>query len=511
MAGSARRRLAEARRRLAGVARGWPDRYAGRVARLRWLLAAGWVVAAALATFLLPQVSTSSGSDPTAALPAGSPALAAQLRSLKLFAIPNVSTTIVVIRDRAGLGPFVQADAVLWALSYDQRLARASPPYPRYQVLGALPLVNGLPLVPGRVTTAVTYLYFSASTGSATQTRLGRLYAAHFDGLAGVRSYVTGVAPATVATGDYLGAGLPRMTLATLIFVALIVGVTFRSVIAPAATLCAAGLAYLIDLRVLGAVAHAAGLSVSSERDPIIVALLLGITTDYTVLFLSSLRDRLAAGAGRETAIREAIGGNVPLVVLAGFMVAAGTAVLQISSSSLFRAFGPGLAITAVVGLTVAVTLIPALMALLGGAMFWPSSPGRLAGRAQKPAGRRTAWWVRAVTSRRPAALATAGCLVALVVACLPLGHARLGLSFVGALPAQAPARVGAQAAAAGYAAGITAPTEVLLQAPGIAARRVALAKLQQQVAKEPGIAGVLGAGDDPLQQAHGLLFSDSG
>lgn len=502
------------------TARGWTDRYAGRVVQLRWVLALAWVGTTIAAVALLPAVSSTGSSNPTAVLPANSPALAAQLRSLTEFAIPNVSTTIVVVRDPAGLDPLEQADIVLWAAQYDQQLSKDSAPYQDNQVLGALPLLNGLPqlsldgvpVVPaGPATTSVTYLYFSPSTGASAQTQLAQQYADHFVGFRGVRSYVTGVDPATTATGHYLHTSLPRMTLATLLLVALIVGITFRSMVAPLVTLGAAGLAYLVDLRVLGAFGHATGLSLPSELDPIIVALLLGITTDYTVLFLADLRDRLAAGEARVTAVPHAISENVSIVLMAGLTVATGTAALQVSSSALFRSFGPGLAITVVIGLAVASTLIPALMALLGPAMFWPSSPRPLAQRPRRPRGPRTVWWVRLVTNRRSAALALVGCLALLVAASLPVMNLRLGVSFVKALPSSAPARVGAQAAAAGYAAGITAPTEVLIEAPGVDANRTALATLQQEVSGQPGVAGVLGALDDPLLDAHGLLFSTSG
>jgi uncharacterized membrane protein YdfJ with MMPL/SSD domain len=40
-----------------------------------------------------------------------------------------------------------------------------------------------------------------------------------------------------------------------------------------------------------------------------------------------------------------------------------------------FRAFGPGLALTVLVTLAIALTFIPATLAILGRSLFWPSLP----------------------------------------------------------------------------------------------------------------------------------------
>ena len=86
------------------------------------------------------------------------------------------------------------------------------------------------------------------------------------------------------------------MEAATLAAIALIVGFTFRSVAAPLITLVTAGTGYLLADRVLGLVGQLTGLAAPSQMQPVIVALMLGITTDYAIFFMSGVQRRLREG-----------------------------------------------------------------------------------------------------------------------------------------------------------------------------------------------------------------------
>jgi hypothetical protein len=79
--------------------------------------------------------------------------------------------------------------------------------------------------------------------------------------------------------------------------------------------------------------------------------------TDYSIFFLAGARSRLGAGEGRLDAARQATASFVPIVLTAGLIVAAGTAALLARTLDFFRAFGPGMALTALVAVAVSVTL----------------------------------------------------------------------------------------------------------------------------------------------------------
>lgn len=476
--------------------------YAGAVVRGRWVILLGWLIGVGLAMIALPNAASSGSSNIGGLLPPGSPAVATEERSLASFNLPLLSNTTVVLHDAHGLAPLTQADVVLWALSYDQRLAGLHQPYPTDRVLGALPVVD-----PGDPTTAVTYLYFSPNASVSDRTRLAQGYADHFRVDAGARAYVTGLVPAQQADSRYLESRLTLLEVATLALIAVVVAVTFRSVLAPLITLVVALLGYLLGVRVLGGLGRLIDITVPSQLEPLIIALMLGIVTDYTVFFLVGLRDRLQAGDRHDVAVRTAVAANAPIVLVAGLTVAAGTAALSVARLELFRAFGPGLAVTVLVGMAASLTLLPALMAVFGGWLFWPSRPRRpvRAGPA------RLSLPVAAVTTRRGAVVVGGSCLALLVLLALPVMGLRLSLSFIAGLPSTDPVRQGAQVVTTGFARGITAPTEVLVDVPRITDRRAELGRLQHAMSQQPGVARVLGPADDPVPGVRGVVFSPNG
>ena len=114
-----------------------------------------------------------------------------------------------------------------------------------------------------------------------------------------------------------------------------------------------------------------------AEVEPLVVALTLGLVTDYAVFYLAGCRRRLLEGMGRVEAARTATMRVTPIVATAGLIVVAGTAALLVGELEFFRAFGPALAITAAISLLVAVTLVPAALGIFGRFLFWPGVRAR--------------------------------------------------------------------------------------------------------------------------------------
>ena len=108
-------------------------------------------------------------------------------------------------------------------------------------------------------------------------------------------------------------------------------------------------MAYAITMRVLPWLGERANVTVPKEIEPVVVVLLLGLVTDYSIFFLSETRRRLRAGDERLPAARGAIAEVAPIVITAGLIVAAGTAALVVGHLQFFRAFGPGLAATTLI------------------------------------------------------------------------------------------------------------------------------------------------------------------
>ena len=456
--------------------------------RLRWAIVLAWVVVAAVSVLWLPSVPETD-SDLKGFASETNPAVQVEQRSFELFGFPLSSRTSIVQRDPDGLSPYTQAEAVLRAAA----LSRGSYDTP---LLGALPVPNTFAAFPGsqeRGTTVVTYVFGDPESSFGAQRRAAEDFARDQltdpdDAYVGV----TGSIPARNAQYHVIHDHLHDVELATVVAVALILALTFRSLVAPLVTLATVGVAVAVTLGAAGLAGRLLGIQVPPDLRPLVVALLLGVVTDYCILFLSGMRQQLRTGS-RDSAAQQASADSAPIVAVAGVTVAAGTGALLIARSPLFSGAGPVLGMTVLIGLVVSVTLVPALMALLGASTFWPSRPRASSGGPVRPS-RAT----RLVTERRTAAVTAAGCVVVLVLAALPLLSLRLGLGFIQSLPEDHPVAGAAAQAGQGFAAGILSPTELLLEGPGVGRRPTELARLGQALESQPGIAGVLGPADVP-------------
>lgn len=229
-----------------------------------------------------------------------------------------------------------------------------------------------------------------------------------------------------------------------------------------------------------------------------LVVLLLGVTTDYCVFFLSGMRMRLAEGAGRLQAARDSTAASAPIVFAAGLIVAAGTGALVVASGGLLRAFGPGLAVTVLVSMVVSLTLMPALLGVFGRFMFRRVTRGKPAGTGSP--------FARFATSRPVALLVIAACVAGLGIAAAQARGLGLGSPLIGEMPpSSGVARAGA-AASAGFAPGILAPTEVLVIGPGAGSQAAAGNRLEAALRRQPGVASVVGPSVLPVSSPNPMI-----
>jgi RND superfamily putative drug exporter len=309
----------------------------------------------------------------------------------------------------------------------------------------------------------------------------------------------------------------------TVLAIALIVGVRFRSVGAPLATLACAATAYVIAIRAVVWLAGRMGVTLPPDLDPVLVVLLLGVTTDYTVFFLDGMRAQVAGGVPRIRAARLATAEFAPIILAAGIIVAAAAASLVVARTKMLSAFGPGLALTVLTTMAVSMTLGPALMAIFGGLLFrpvprWLRRQGvtRREGGGRGPGRPRARWNLRTRAARlaaaRPMALLIAAAGIAGLLAAAWGAHTiRLGSPLIRELPASASAPRAGAAAADGFAPGILSPTEILVIGPGVARQTTALARLQHELATQPGVAEIAGPASLPGSVPVNPMLAASG
>jgi RND superfamily putative drug exporter len=473
--------------------------------RLRLLVVPAWIAAAVFATAALPSFTDRPASATGGLVPTSSGSLAVEKQGVKAFGTPLLSRMAIVQRDPDGLSLAAQRRAVRRALRIDRGRDTAM-----RTVAFALPISNAERLFPSsreRGTTAITFLYFRPDTSVGAQLALAHTYEQRIRAAGDPVTGVTGTIPAREAEFDQINRALPLVEGATVALIALLLLIVFRGFGAPLVVLGAAALSYLISVRVLTWTADQMGTEVPREVEPVLVALLLGLTTDYAVFYLSGARGRLTEGEGRVEAAQRSARLVLPITVTAGLIVAVGSASLVIGNLDFFRAFGPGMAVTVLVTLAVTVTLVPALIAIFGRALFWPGlreSGPREPSRLRRGIG-------RFATARPVAAVLVVATVAALLVAALQTRSTALGMSLLRGLPSSSEVRTAASAAGQGFARGIVAPTEVLLRGPGLGQDRAGLEELQRAIEREPGVAGVVGIDDQPRQVDEPVFVNERG
>jgi RND superfamily putative drug exporter len=486
--------------------------FATIVVRLRWLVVVLWLAAAAAATLWLPSLQEAESASLSDLVPEDAEAVRAAERSTELFSVPLTAQTAVVQRDPQGLSEDAQTRVAERAVTAREERSDG--------ISFALPLVNTARLVPGSredSTTAITFLFFEPGTSIGEETRIARDWAAREagepeDALVGV----TGSVPARLSQWQEIEGALPWVTVATILLVFTILALNYRAFGAPLIALIGAGAAYLVAVRVAAWVGEQWGVAVPSDVEPIMVVLLLGIVTDYSVFFLSGMRRRLAEGASPVDAAIGATGQYLPIVATAGLIVACGAAALLAGKLEFFRAFGPGMALTVVVCLAVSLTLVPALMAIGGRATFRPSLPPNP--QPQEPAPDRRAHRVETwseslaqfATSKPVALIVLLATLAVAALASRGLAETELGFTAIRGLPAETEERRAALAAGEGFAPGVLAPTVLLVEQESGPLDERSFARLQERLASEPGIAAVVGPADDAAREIKGLVVSDA-
>lgn len=490
--------------------RGFSFVVARAIVWLRWPILLLWVLGAGAAWIFLPSTSHLPTAGIYALVPQNTPAFAAIHEESKLFRTSLLPQIVAVQRNPHHLSPAAQASIVQTAVKLDRR---GLPGLPKGAI--AVPVLNTLPyLLTARETstTAITYLGFPSKISFPTQNTYARMYARRVS-VPGAPAELTGLVPGTLEEASAIDSHLRYVEIATIVMIILIIGLYMRSVLAPAITIVSAAILYLVSTRVVTWFANRVGIQLHKEVEPIVVVLLLGVITDYSVFFLSGLRDRLLAGEQRLEASRDVTARFLPIILTAGLIVCAGLATLEVASIGFVKALGPGLAIVVFITLALALTFVPAAMAVTGKYLLWPGRRGDVRDRtAGQSRGARFRRGLAHALSKRWAAACVTALVAAVLCACASgLFRTQVGMTPIRGLPSSSPAHHALDEASQGFSPGIVAPTEVMVRHRGIGRRRPALTLLGRELARTPGVSAVVGAGIPGIPRRYDVFRARTG
>ena len=232
----------------------------------------------------------------------------------------------------------------------------------------------------------------------------------------------------------------------------------------------------------------ASGMDVSVSAIPVAALVGLGVGVDYALFVVARYRENRTAGQDNQRALAGAMGSSGAAVVFAGGTVAIATAALAITGLGVLTSIGVSTALMVFFAVAAAVTLLPALLSLLGDRI----DKGRVV-RRHRPATRAedSRWWrFGHRVSRRPVPYLL-GALTFLAIAAIPAFSIQTAFPAAGDAPAETTHRQAYDLLTEGFGTGFNAPLTIVadLDSPGmVAADQSGLA---EEIAALPGIVSV--------------------
>ncbi|MFF6956402.1 MMPL family transporter [Streptomyces sp. NPDC008317] len=265
--------------------------------------------------------------------------------------------------------------------------------------------------VPSKDGTTLMYPMSTTAPGQDSQART--------DFVDGVRDVAKGGSGLTVKVGGqgaldtdsaevYSALGGPLLY-TTVLVVAVLLILIYRSPVLWLIPLICAGAADVLSMAVTYGLNQAFGVTVSGQSSGVMTILVFGVGTDYALLLVARYREELRRTERPYDAMRTALRKAAPAVLASAGTVAAGMLCLLAADLNSSRGMGPTAAVGVVCALLAMVTLLPAVLVVLGRRVFWPLIPAH----GSEPKQRRGAFVaIGDGVGRRPVAVLVGGVLL---------------------------------------------------------------------------------------------------
>ncbi|MCU1565848.1 MAG: Transport protein [Pseudarthrobacter sp.] len=378
---------------------------------LRWLvpviLVLTWLALAGIGGPTFGRLDEVSSNDQASFLPAGAEATAAQDRQAKFRDSDEVPGVIVLESGEtltpAQLGEFADLRTELEGLDAGSA------------VIGPIPSKDG------KAVQFIVPIDSSKEVKEVVQ-ELRDTVAESAPG--GIKTYVTG--PAGLAadlTAAFAGIdGILLLVALGAVFVILLV--VYRSLLLPIVVLLTSVFALCAAILLVFGMAKAGWIQLNGQSQGILSILVIGAATDYALLFVARFREALTHTTNRTAAVLTAWRASFEPILASGATVIIALLCLLFSDLNSNKALGPVAAAGILCSLFAALTLLPALMALLGRAAFWPFRPKLVPADQREPElvtgleGQKGLWRATgSLVSRRPRTVWVASVLLLVVAA----------------------------------------------------------------------------------------------
>jgi putative drug exporter of the RND superfamily len=464
--------------------------------RTKWLVLVGWIVLVVALQPLSAKVSDVTNDSTQSALPANAESTAV-LKSLQRdFPSGQTANGLIVYRRRGGLTP-----ADLAKIARDSRRARA-----------ALPLRGGpsRPQFSRNRELAITAL--SVPNRQKQLPKWGkRLRAITGHGAGGLRVYVTGDLGFNADFDEIFNSFDTKLLIVTVGLVLVLLLAIYRSALIALVPLLVVGFAYTVAQAFVYLLAKS-GETVTNNTTTILVVLMFGVGTDYCLLLVSRYREELRRTEDKHDAMGRALRRAGPAILASGLTVCLTMLVLLVCETGSLRSLGPSSAIGVACALLAGLTLLPALLTIVGRRGFWPRR-------------RLIAFDPEAIVHEHPGVWRRIGDRVlarpvaALVATVALFGGGAFGLlaykenySTTSVFTKSTDSVDGFKAIETAFPAGAISPTDVLVERTNGPVRPADVAAARRRLADAPGVAAVTGPSErsrDGRAVRLGLILAD--
>ncbi|WP_131737211.1 MMPL family transporter [Actinomadura roseirufa] len=301
----------------------------------------------------------------------------------------------------------------------------------------------------------------------------------------GLEAKVGGDVANGVDNEDSFTQSLEIVGIATFVLIIGLILLIFRAPIAAVLPIVVIMFTMQFAMGLIGAASHAFNFSGDDSLNTIILIVLFGIGADYYLFIMFRFRERLRAGDDKKTAMITAVERVGEVISSAAAAIAATFLVLLLAAFGVFSAWGPSLAIAVIVMGITSLTLFPAIVSLLGTAVFWPSKAWK-----KQPKGAISAAIGRGV-GKRPAVAALLSGVVLVVLAAGSMGF-KADYDFAAGFPQDTESAQATKDMQKGFPPGLTTPVQVFLKnTDGQPLSAQKIAAFRQDAKSVPGVGRV--------------------
>nr|WP_297992772.1 MMPL family transporter [uncultured Actinomyces sp.] len=282
-----------------------------------------------------------------------------------------------------------------------------------------------------------------------------------------------------------VGIGISAVELVGVAIAAIVLLISFGSLVAAGTPLIAAAVG--VGTGMLGILAAASITDINSTTPVLAVMIGLAVGIDYALFIVSRAREYLADGVDPAEAAGRATATSGGAVVFAGTTVIVALCGLSVAGIRFLTTMGLASAAVVAVAVLVALTVVPALIGILGKRLL--PRRGKVAASGADADRRPASRWVRAVT-RRP--WVTIGAVVVLLGLCaVPASGLRLALTDNGFAEKGSQQRETYDAVAAAYGEGYNSPIVVIADVSQPSGSVAAVQGLARDLSQLDGVEGV--------------------